>query len=184
MDFLPKEIVLRSGRKLILRAPRVEDAQTLVEYLNATAGESPWLPREPGESRITSFEQEAQFIEGIVSSPDDLMLLAFVEGEFAGNCQISFMRRRKSAHRASIGITLYKKFWGMGIGTAMFREMLAQAKARGTEQVELAYIEGNERGKALYEKMGFSECGRMPKAYRFSDGSYHDEIFMIKYMNE
>ena len=127
MDFLPKEIVLRSGRKLILRAPRVEDAQTLVEYLNATAGESPWLPREPGESRITSFEQEAQFIEGIISSPDDLMLLAFVEGEFAGNCQINFMRRRKSAHRASIGITLYKKFWGMGIGTAMFREMLGES---------------------------------------------------------
>ena len=94
------------------------------------------------------------------------------------------MKRRKIAHRASIGITLYKKFWGMGIGTAMFEEMLAQAKMRGTEQVELAYIEGNARGKALYEKMGFSECGRMPRAFRFDDGSYHDEIFMIKYMNE
>ena len=94
------------------------------------------------------------------------------------------MKRRKITHRASIGITLYKKFWGMGIGTAMFEEMLVQAKTRGTEQVELAYIEGNVRGKALYEKMGFSECGRMPRAFRFDDGSYHDEIFMIKYMNE
>jgi hypothetical protein len=33
MDFTPKSIVLKNGRALTLRAPRTEDAQTLVDYL-------------------------------------------------------------------------------------------------------------------------------------------------------
>jgi hypothetical protein len=33
---------------------------------------------------------------------------------------------------------------------------------------------------ALYEKMGFAICAKMPNAYRLSDGRSLCEIFMIK----
>ena len=189
MDFTSRSIVLKNGMTLTLRAPRIEDAQTLVEYLDITAGESPYLTREPGEKKMSAdgkaeVEAEAAFIGRILESPSECMILAELGGVFAGNCQISFMTRRKTAHRASLAIALYRKFWNMGIGTAMMEAMLDLARERGVRQAELAYIEGNERGKALYEKMGFSECGRIPDAFRFSDGSCHDEIFMIKYMHE
>ena len=179
MDFTPESIVLKNGRTLTLRAPRVEDAQTLVEYLEKTAGESPYLLREPGEKKM-SVEAEAEFIGRILASPSECMLIAEVDGVFAGNCQVSFMTRRKTAHRASLAIALYRTFWNMGVGTAMMEAMLGLAQAHGTRQAELAYIGGNERGKALYEKMGFAECGRIPNACFFSDGSFHDEIFMVK----
>ena len=63
MDFTPKAIVLKNGMTLTLRAPRVEDAKTLIEYLDVTAGESPYLLREPGEKQMTVEADEGRFEE-------------------------------------------------------------------------------------------------------------------------
>ena len=42
------------------------------------------------------------------------------------------------------------------------------------------YIEGNARGRALYEKMGFTEVARHPDAVRLKDGSMRSLVFMMK----
>lgn len=39
-------------------------------------------------------------------------------------------------------------------------------------------IEGNDRAKHLYESLGFVETGRIPKANKYDDGTYRDDILM------
>lgn len=69
----------------------------------------------------------------------------------------------------------------MGIGSAMFREIIEIAeKHRGTEILELEYLEGNERGKALYEKFGFKTVAVKPKICKLRDGTYQDLFYMQK----
>jgi len=46
--------------------------------------------------------------------------------------------------------------------------------------MELEVMDGNERGLALYTKMGFAVTGRRPDAFLMSDGTYRDELFMTK----
>ena len=179
MEFAAKTILLRSGRKLTLRAPCESDAAPLLDYLRTTAEETPYLLRSPGED-VGDVETEAQFIRSILASPDALMLVAEVDGELAGNCQIAFRSLRKIAHRASVAIALYKKFWGLGIGTILLEELIDAARARGVLQIELEYVDGNERARALYEKLGFVEYARLPHANRFEDGTFVDDVFMIK----
>ena len=41
-------------------------------------------------------------------------------------------------------------------------------------------IEGNERAKHMYETFGFAEVGRIPKANKYDDGTYADDILMYK----
>lgn len=53
-------------------------------------------------------------------------------------------------------------------------------KMQYVEQIELEYIEGNSRARALYEKFGFRIVGVRPKAYRLKDGAYLNEYIMIK----
>ena len=50
----------------------------------------------------------------------------------------------------------------------------------GYEQVELEVVDGNDRAKHLYEKMGFKEIGRVARSLKYDDGSYRDEICMVK----
>ena len=63
---------------------------------------------------------------------------------------------------------------------AMLDALTGVARDRGIMQLELEYIDGNARGRALYEKMGFEEVARHPDAVRFKDGSMRSLVFMMK----
>lgn len=109
------------------------------------------------------------------------MLVCLVEGKIAGSCQISWSDRIKIRHRASVAIALLSEFWNQGIGTRLFQEMIHIAeKDPYLTQLELEFIEGNTRARALYEKMGFRITGVKPNAIRLKDGTLLNEYAMIR----
>jgi len=183
MQFEPKKITLKDGMSALLRSPRIEDAEALIEYLSATAGETEFTLAYPDERAMTK-EQEERFIQSINDSPSSLMILCEIDGRIAGNCHLSIGARRKISHRGSIAIALYRKYWNRGIGTAMMRELIALGRELGLHQLELDYIEGNERGRALYEKMGFELVAERPDAYRMKDGSLRKECIMVRKLGD
>lgn len=180
MHYESKEVTLKNGRTALFRAPRREDAAQMVDYMITTAAETPFLLRTPEECAMT-VEQEADFLQNVVDSPNTVMIVCEVDGKIAGNCQLAFMNRLKTKHRGSVAIALLKDYWGLGIGTKMFEEMTAIAHARGgILQLELEFIEGNERARGLYEKMGFSVVAEKPNAIRLEDGTLLKEFIMVK----
>ena len=151
----------------------------MVEQLRLMTGETNYLLRTPEEVNMT-IEQEERFIQGVNQSDNGWMILCEVDGQNAGNCHLQlYTGRFKMRHRGSVAIGLSKAFWGLGIGTFMFEEMIRIARENGAEQLELAVVDENERGLALYRKMGFCECGRLPNAFLQPDGSRNDEIQMV-----
>ena len=69
-----------------------------------------------------------------------------------------------------------------GIGTALLNELIAAARAHGTEILELDFIEGNTRAQRLYEKMGFAIVGFKRNAFKLKDGTYLGEFSMQKHL--
>ena len=179
MYFEPKEIRLKDGRTALFRSPLVSDAAELIEYLKITAEETDFLLRTPEECNLT-LEQEENYIRHALTSNESLVICCFVDGIHAGNCDLRPHTKNKNRHRANIGIALKKEFWGLGIGTAMFEEMIAIANAWGLMQLELEVFEGNERAMGLYRKMGFEIVSYVPNAIRMSDGTFRKEFLMIK----
>ena len=180
MLFDERQITLKDGRSALLRPARVEDAAALIDYLVTTAGETEFILAYPDERAGMTVEQEERFLRGVIESPCNAFIVCEVNGEIAGNCDIHFNPRRKVRHRGGIAIALYKKYWGLGIGTAMFNAMIRVAREKGVKQLELEYIDGNARGRALYEKMGFVQVAEHPDAIMLKDGSMRKLIFMIK----
>ena len=39
--------------------------------------------------------------------------------------------------------------------------------------------EGKYRAYHLYESLGFKECGRIPNANKYDDGTYDEDILMV-----
>ena len=180
MIFETKTITLKDGRTAILRLATEADAATAVEWLRQLAGETDFILRVPEEVTMTP-EQEAAFFERVAQSPYDLMIWCEVDGELAGNCHLSFHNMVKTRHRCTVAIGLTKKFWNLGIGSAMFWEMIAAAeKQEGVTQMELEFIEGNSRARALYEKMGFRIVGYRPNGIRLQDGTLLNEYLMVR----
>ncbi len=179
MRYEPKEIRLKDNRTATLRSPKAADAHAMNAYLKACSGETDFLLRYPEEFTDTDAD-EAAFLERVAASPSLLMLTCFVDGELAGNCSLMFNSMLKTKHRATVAIGIRQPYWGLGIGTAMFTEMIAAAKEQGVLQLELDYVEGNERAAQLYRKMGFVQVGVRPDSIRLKDGTLLSEVLMVK----
>ncbi|MGI6696656.1 MAG: GNAT family N-acetyltransferase [Christensenellales bacterium] len=179
MIFAPKKVYLKNEQEALFRSPVVHDAAEMMDFVKTCASETNFILRYPEECDET-VEQVAQFLNGINSSQSNLMIVCIVNNKIVGNCEISFRKRIKTSHRGGIALAIIKKYWGIGIGTVMFQEMISIARKKGICQLELTYIEGNERGRKLYEKMGFIEVGELPNAICLKDGTMLKELFMIK----
>ena len=76
---------------------------------------------------------------------------------------------------------ILKDYWNLGIGTRMFQELIRLSEERpDLSQIELEFVEGNDRARHLYEKMGFRITGVHPNAIRLRDGTLLNEYLMIK----
>ena len=172
---------LKDGRKALLRSPKDEDIRGLLDYLYVSAGETEFILRYPEECGKYTYEGEKALFDRINASENEAMLVCIVDGKVAGNCQIAWKTGLKTRHRASVAIALLKEFWNLGIGTRMFEEMIRIAEANeNLIQMELEFVEGNTRARALYEKMGFRITGINPNAIRLRDGTLLNEYCMIR----
>ena len=146
---------LKDGRKALLRSPKDEDIRGVLDYLYISAGETEFILRYPEECGKYTYEGEKALFDRINDSDNEAMLVCIIDGKVAGNCQIAWKTSLKTRHRASVAIALLKDYWGQGIGTRMFEEMIRIAEANeNLIQLELEFIEGNSRARTLYEKMG------------------------------
>ena len=173
---------LKDGREITLRSPKEEDIESIIEYLIVTAGETDFLMNYPEEweKRLT-VEGEKELIDRYNSSLNDVMIVCDYNGKIIGNCSLNRYRSLKTRHRASLGIAIIKEFWGQGIGSRLFDELIKISKGlEGLTQLELDYIEGNERGASLYKKKGFEVVSYKPNAIRLKDGTLLKEYSMIK----
>ena len=175
------EYTMKDGRKALIRSPKEEDIQGMLDYLYKSAEETEFVLRYPEECSRYTAEGEKELFERINSSRNEAMLVCIVEGKVAGNCQITWNNRIKTRHRASVAIALLKDYWSQGIGTRLFQELIKIAENNeNILQMELEFIEGNTRARALYEKMGFRITGVGVNAVRLKNGTLLNEYHMIR----
>lgn len=173
---------LKDGAAVTLRSPQISDAAQLNAYLRLTSGETHFMVRYPEECS-QSLEAAQKRLQAMADDERSFMLAAFLDGELVGNCGVNELADHlKLRHRASLGISIKKKAWGLGLGTILIAKALEQAKENGFTQVELGVFADNERARGLYRKLGFQEMGCIPHAFLLKDGTYRDEVQMVKFL--
>ncbi len=178
-----KYIKLRDGRAALLRSPSADDAEEMLGFLKKVSTETNFLLRGADDPLMT-LGDEKKYLEKNRGSENDLMICCFIDDNgtyrLAGSCGLSFGARRKTSHRANLGISVLKEFWSLGIGTALMEEADRAAREKGALQIELEFVEGNSRARALYERCGFRLAGIHPDAFLMPDGTLKNEYLMIK----
>jgi len=181
MIFEEKEITLKDGRCAVLRSPCGNDAEGVLNLMREASGETEFLVKYPEEWTM-SVSDEAKWLENSRSSPYGQNIICIIDEKIVGNCGITFGRGIKQGHIASLGIVIFREYWGLGIGSALIGAVIRSAEERGCEMIELSYIEGNDRGRRLYEKFGFTVVAEIPERYRLRDGTYRSEFVMQKHL--
>lgn len=101
-----RTIILKDGRSCIIRNGTEKDGQELLDIYLATHAQTEYLLTYPEESSFTA-EQEAAFLKMKTESPDEIELIAIVDGKVTASAGISCQNRRvKTKHRAEFGISV------------------------------------------------------------------------------
>lgn len=167
--------------KLVFRSAEKRDAKMLLPYLKRVCSETRFLLREADECKEMTVEQEEEFISKHLESERACLILAELDGKYIGNASFDVAGpSRRNFHRADIGIALYLDYTGKGIGKKLFALVLETIESCGFEAAELSVAEGNDRAIHIYKSFGFVEVGRIPKANKYDDGTYADDIRMVK----
>lgn len=177
-----KEIKLKNGKTAILRSPIKEDAQAMIDYLNIIGGESDFITFGKNEFSM-SVEAEQDYIERINSMNNSKNVLIIIENEIVGIASITSVQKERMKHNGTLGISIRKKYWGIGLGSEIMNYLIDWAKSNKiTKKINLLVREDNIRGVKLYEKFGFEKEGILKKDICVN-GIYHNTIAMGLYID-
>lgn len=175
-----KEYLLKNGTRVLIRGPRIEDAEALIYLLKNVDKETRFLAREPGEFQMTA-EEERTLIERMTEDEYSTWFLAECEGKVVGQCYVGLVRRNlRYRHRAGIAVALLKDYWHMGIGGKLMQACVEWCEENGIEQIELDVVAENEHALNMYRSFGFEIIGKLPHALKYEDRTYADEYLMVK----
>lgn len=173
---MEKSVVLRDGSVLQISRPRGENAAEILEYLKIVGGETHFLLMDENGLGISE-EREAKILEAAYVEPRGGMHFGKINREIACMFSLSCHPRRRLAHTGEIALSVRKKYWHIGVGSAIMETLIELAKEASLKNVELGVYADNERAIALYRRFGFEEIGRH-RGKMYVDGEYYDEILM------
>ncbi|EPW31678.1 GNAT family acetyltransferase, partial [Streptococcus agalactiae CCUG 44050] len=82
-------------------------------------------------------------------------------------------------HVATFGILIAEPYQGQGLGKALLKALLTEAKAQGYIKIAMHVMGNNSRAISLYQKYGFTEEARITKAF-FIENHYVDALIFAK----
>ena len=175
-----QKIILKNGKEALLRNGNAEDGQAVFENFNQTHAETDFLLSYPDENSYDA-EQEAQFLKDKTESPNEIEIVAIIDGKIAGTAGIEAVGKKyKLKHRAEFGISILKEYWGLGLGKALTNACIQCAKEAGYEQLELNVVAENKRALSLYQSLGFEEFGRNPKGFNSRTSGFQELVYMLR----
>ena len=111
---------------------------------------------EPPPKTITASPELQIYVECFGKSKDDWGLMAEVDGKVVGAVWVRIMNDygHIDDNTPSLAISIYKEYRGLGIGTAMMKEILALLKSHGFSQISLSVQKANYAAN-MYLKIDF-----------------------------
>lgn len=141
--------------KYIIREIKKEEYVLLEHFLY----EAIFIPVgvEPPPKTIINMPELQEYIADFGSLKDDKAIVAEVEGEIIGSVWVRIMNDygHIDDDTPSLAMSLYKEYRGLGIGTALLKEILLNLKLAGYTKVSLSVQKDNYAVK-LYKKVGFT----------------------------
>ena len=180
MKIEERTYTMPDGTIAIIKSAGPEDAELIKKHREISAAETHFMARYPEDGEF-NLDIVRGMLEGVEKSEKGFLVTAYVDGEIIGDLGVTLIRpHMKYLHRGYLGMSIREKYCSKGLGSFMMQTALDQARANGFEQVELGVFSDNDRARGLYKKFGFKEYGMNPRAFKLKDGTYRDEIIMVK----
>jgi ribosomal protein S18 acetylase RimI-like enzyme len=155
---------------IAIRPARPADGRAVARIDRATwtSATSPAPPPSPPDWRVFRASLDLRDV-----------LVAELDGRVAGyvrlgrSSPLEATRHVQHVHGLAVDPALQRR----GVGSALLRAAVAEARSRGARRITLRVLGGNEAARRLYERAGFVVEGVLRGEYLL-DGEYVDDVLM------
>lgn len=168
----------KNNRKIEIRKLKSSDAKLVLDYLCLVGGETDYLLMDSQGLGI-EIDEEERILDRFYNNPKALLLGCFDGDELVAVSNLSTKEREKIKHISTLGISVKKQYWNLGIGKNLMSFMINFAMKN--EQIEVIQLEvrsDNLSAIHLYESLGFYRVGLVPKAMKIGN-QYYENLIMI-----
>ena len=161
------------GETINLRAVERQDAPLLYRWFNDPVVMDGWGWSAPARSMQTVTDQVEDWLaREIAFGRPEALIAESLAGDPVG--LVIVRTDRPEARSVELSLLVDADRWGQGFGFDITETTLeACFDGWGVHRVGIRVEEGNERARALYRRLGFTEEGRLRHA-AFRDGRYAD----------
>lgn len=171
-----REYRLKNGRHMVVREGNGDDASGVIKYIQSVASESDYLTFGEGEFN-PKVEDEARFIEDCRKLRNSLFLIAEHDDEIIACLTFTGGNRKRVSHFGEFGITVSKKYWGLGAGKIIINYLIKWAEeSQIVKKINLKVRTDNFKAIRLYRKLGFVNEGTISRFF------YHNNRFYDVYV--
>lgn len=178
----PGQVVFKGkttkGVLVTLRYPKADNLADLLDYINSLSKEKTFVSFQ-GEQQTP--EDEKKYLDERlkrIGNAQTVQLLAFSDNKLIGIASID-LGERVSKHVGNFGISVAKDFRNLGVGSLLIENILKEAKRYlpNLKIITLSVFGNNPIALKMYQKFGFRQYGRLPKAI-WHRGRLVDRIYM------
>jgi len=169
------EYTSKDGRSILVRTAQRDDAPKLHEGFRRVVDEGTWLPTFSSNSHISDW---VHWIDK-TNHNRDILLIAFLDGEYAGHLTLQAEEWNASQHVAKLGIIVISECRNVGVGRSLMLSGEEWALERNFIKIVLSTFDDNEVAKTLYLNLGYRIVGIREKHFNMPTG-FIDELLMEK----
>jgi|SRR5262245_32730152 len=116
---------------------------------------------------------EVRSFLGTLAARGIIQFVALAGSQVVGWCDVTRKTIEGFRHSAVLGMGVLQPYRGRGLGRALLRAVLGEAKLQGISRIELEVYTSNQPAIALYERFGFTREG-IKRSARILDGQVED----------
>lgn len=157
----------------MIRLATRQDSESILQIIEPVfrAGETYTVP-----SGISREEALAYWL-----APEHEVFVFEENGNILGTYFLQANQRGGGAHVANCGYITAQHASGRGIARAMCLHSLERARVRGFRAMQFNFVvSANERAIKLWESLGFTIAGRLPRAFLHPTLGYVDALVMFR----
>jgi len=174
------KLVCKSGKEITIRSLQSSDGAKLFVFFTKISNEKTFIL---WQGQKVTLEDEIKFAKNSAKEIKEnkrIHLVAESNNEIIGGCDI---KKNSLAlhHTGEMGIVIAADYRGLGIGKKLMQTVIteAQKKWKDLKILKLDVFGNNTTAQNLYKKLGFVECGKIPKGVYYR-GRLVDRLTMFK----
>ncbi|MGD9380891.1 MAG: GNAT family N-acetyltransferase [Candidatus Thorarchaeota archaeon] len=164
------KVQLRDGREVTLRLLKPDDEEQLLGMFTRLSEDALMWSNPPYDE-----EKIGRWMRGAETG---LSVVAVSDNSIVGIAAVHEYTRPREKGTGGMVIYIHQDFHGVGLGTAMTKNLLSIAEKKGLHRIGLWVVEDNSAAVGLYKKFGFKVEGVLQDAYFGTDKKYHNMLVM------